>query len=461
MMTIQHGYAWLGLATICTCALAADVASAEVGPGTHAPDYENQQLWPNLSGEEYFLDEQWPEARLLVWRHPGTSDSGRQAQRRDEAQGDLDPMDPANWLVDGERPATEPPDENTDLYFPDADRIYYVGGVWGPHLKARHVTVGRNAVVGVKPLHGNLWIRRGGRFSVIGYGRDAFRIVGTKHTFFRNDNGANLGDHRNEMDQAGTTVALWMLIEKTRGGSVEFLGTTGVSDELKLNSGTTIVGPGSALLGGSAAKSIQVIGPDAELVLTSGATFQKSGNYFGNSPDVIVQGRLSVGTPARPLQHDAYLGLSFKSEQADRLTEDDSRGQGPNVPPAMTNVPAGFLVEPQGRLRVVSEDPERARLIIHWHGHDMYSHGERTHKDTPRLIDMALLGKVDLNGVLLNHVKRGGVRLPDPSAREQWEHLQFGEDNGGPAETLFQRYEGPVAYEPIDPSRRDESEGGE
>ena len=50
---------------------------------------------PTIAGYMY---QTWPKARLLVWARPGRSGTG----------------EPGDWLENGQ-PATEPPDENTDV----------------------------------------------------------------------------------------------------------------------------------------------------------------------------------------------------------------------------------------------------------------------------------------------------------------------------------------------------------
>ncbi|NJN05229.1 MAG: hypothetical protein HC814_00805 [Rhodobacteraceae bacterium] len=74
-----------------------------------------------------YQTETWPAGRTLTWASPGTS-------------GDIG--DATLWL-EGGKPATAPPDRNTDVVLPAAKAIYTVKG--GRNNQVRHVTIEDNA----------------------------------------------------------------------------------------------------------------------------------------------------------------------------------------------------------------------------------------------------------------------------------------------------------------------------
>jgi hypothetical protein len=423
----MHGWIW----TIVVCLAGASVSAA--APSAHAPDFTNRQAWPLVTGKEAFVTETWPAARLLVWAHPGKA-------------GDFDPAAPANWLENG-KPAAAPPDRDTDVFLPDADTPYTVGKPHKgqtPPLAARHVTVGRNAHVGVHPLIGNLWIKEGGKFHMGGnYRGGGFKIAGNKHTFVRNDNrpGARTAN-------GVVTIAQWITVEKYKGASVEFLGHVSALDELKVNEGVAIVGPESVWDVGP--MSVQIIGPEASLILMSGAYFGKRSNNFRSDADILVQGKLLGGTAERPLTRDAVIGISFKSILLD-FRGDDTRTSKTASPFLSADQQAsyGLIVEPKGALKVHSQGPARARLMVQWHGHDMWERGGKVkaNPEAPRAINLLLLGDIDLTGVGFDHLMKEGIELPDPAARSKWQ-VYFGKNNAGKPDELFAKY-----VRPVQPSR--------
>jgi hypothetical protein len=382
----------------------------------HEPNYSGKTAWPNLTGHEYFVREQWPKARLLVWAQPGqngggalggTGGSGRGAKKN--PPGSLDPAEPANWL-EGGKPASAAPDGNTDVLVPAADKEYTV------NLEAaRHITVGAKASVVAPKVTGNLWIKAGGRFYSTGR---SIKIVGDKHTFIRNDNRAPGED---VPDGVPTKKAFWalsigydILVQKKKEASVEFLGVVWAGDELVAWEGMTIVGVDSILRPGR--PSTQVIGPEAALILTSGSYFGKEG-CGGGPVDIHVQGRVLAGTPERPLTKDATLGISCP------WTYTDHRGD-------HAHGVYGLLIEPKAELSVHSTDPSKARLILKWNeGGSPAALKEK--------VNLTLLGKLNLNGVLFDQVAKGGIKLPDPAARSAWKNVYFGEQNEGKPEELF------------------------
>ena len=69
---------------------ALDIKAITAKPTADNPQYKNKKAWPMLVGDEYFLKENWPNARLLIWSRPGEK-SSRQGPK-------IDPMAPASWI---------------------------------------------------------------------------------------------------------------------------------------------------------------------------------------------------------------------------------------------------------------------------------------------------------------------------------------------------------------------------
>lgn len=398
---------------------AADVAAIATGGAplgsAHEPRYENASLWPADVMKAAYAREQWPKARLLVWAKPG--------------QSARDGTDPKCWLEDG-KPAARTFDANTDLLLPDADKNYWVaiqGRKYQP-APCRHVTIGKGAgLVWQHSAGGNTWVRKGGSLQYL----DSF--VGDKHAFCRNDNDKpiNLVDH--------------LYVKKAGGASVEFLGPFSTDDELSVQSGTMILGPGSEFAAGD--RTTVTIQPEASLVLLSGSYFHRRHNCDWGR-DVEVTGKLMAGTPQRPLTMDCRIGLSYKSKGVFQGTKRDARMPAPDD--------YGLFIAPSGLLSIHSTDPKTARLVLNCAEmeHDAAQVrilGEKTGdgagllaklKGLPHKIDAALLGKIEMDGILFDDMRNGGIRLLDPSVRLQWKNVFYGERNEGKPDDLCKRFEG-------------------
>jgi hypothetical protein len=282
------------------------------------------------------------------------------------------------------------------------------------------VTAEKGAAASVMPVTGNVWIKEGATFWGEGP-RKWLKFSGAAHTFCRDDNPRSSGR------RGFTSLSQWVAVEKQRGASVEFLGNLGATDELKCNEGVCIVGPDSRLQVG--AMSIQVVGPDAVLELQSGAAFHKAVNYMNNSPDILVYGRVQAGSPERPITRDATLGVSYKWVSKD-VPYNTGSIKRQDAAYRVGGTPVGLAVDRGAQVRVYSADPRRARLHIGWHGIQGKA-GE------PQSINMALYGDVQLDGVLFDHIKVGGIVLPDLSLRSRWKNVYFGPHNEGPPKSLF------------------------
>ena len=394
-------------------------------PSAHNPCFDRPGLWPEDVKKTAYYRQKWEPTRLLVWA------------RADQQRAQKDALlDPKNWLEyppspggydeTSGKPATNPPDENTDVLFPDSDRPYQVGG--DVPLRVRHITVGENAGIwmnGRLEVSGNQWVRKGAGTVVF-----HTRVVrGKTAAFARNDRSDPKG---------GGLPAIYgnnLGVSKPKGGSasVEFIGNWCVGDELHVDSGTMILGPGSRFVAGD--RGLHTVHPEGTLVLMSGSALRTMANK-GFQHDLAVGGALLAGTPERPLTRDCVLGLSFKVHG-----EVDALPRGMSTPND-----SGLVINPGGRLAVHSADPAKARLVFRWHGQKGLNIGPAKPediKDVPHRIAIVLRGEVEFNGVEFNDMRRGGIVLADPSVRSRWKNVFYGGNNGAGAEELYRAYDGP------------------
>jgi len=162
------------------------------------------------AAEEAHVKQQWPKGRVLVWAKPGTS--GYTWNRIRIPGSSVMVWNNALWteydsVADYQakkngRTNTQPPDENTDIYLPDAPdgKPYVVSyavmprkrldGLYAPQWNCRHITVGKGAGLdggnkrgvmwntGVE-IFGNVTVKDGGYI----YGPHFF--LGSRHTFIK------------------------------------------------------------------------------------------------------------------------------------------------------------------------------------------------------------------------------------------------------------------------------------
>ncbi|MCX6877141.1 MAG: hypothetical protein NTW21_25525 [Verrucomicrobia bacterium] len=87
---------------------ALDLKEITSKPTAGNPQFANKEVWPNLAGDEYFLKEKWPQARLLIWAYPGKSER-RQGPK-------LLTVDQACWIDAATgKPADAIPDMDTEV----------------------------------------------------------------------------------------------------------------------------------------------------------------------------------------------------------------------------------------------------------------------------------------------------------------------------------------------------------
>ncbi|MBC8002042.1 MAG: hypothetical protein H7X97_05595, partial [Opitutaceae bacterium] len=272
-------------------------------------------------------------------------------------------------------------------------------------------------------IHGNLWVKGGGNI----FGGNA-KFVGTKHTFMRNDGNPKAEDFlANKLD-----------IMKAPTASVETIGRWAQDDEMRIRSGTLVLGPDTLFQPGD--RGGHRLWPKANLVLMSGSRLQSIGNKYEDR-DWVISGNLLAGTTGRPLTADATFGLSFKVHAELKGTA--------NPGGASTVNDTGFALNSTGRIAVTSADPKKARLVICWSGRahrfggipqdlDSYAHKEK--------IKVVLLGKTDFNGVEFRDFRLGGIAMSQPSDSTQWKNITLGDKNEGPLNKLIVKHDGPTEY---------------
>lgn len=381
--------------------------AAYVKATAHDPRYEDRTLWPAWVEKTDFIKENWPEARVLVYAHPGETVRG------------VDLSDAANWRRPEGTRAKRAPDERTDVVFPATEKPYYVSTRKRGHaLRVRHVTVqpGARVCLFQAEINGNLWVKDGGAYS-----RKHGRLSPMeKSTFCRSDNEElqfipNMQVHR-----------------KRKGASTEWIGKWKQGDDVNIFSGRFIVAPGSTFL--PTDRRPQRIGPDAQLVLLSGATFHLRGNCY-HDVDLMVGGKILAGTAQRPLTEDCTLGLSFKAQGVG-----DIRGSRPGD--------VGMVLFAEGGIAVHSASPRKARLVIKWHRREVETRRAGLKNGVPpevakmpHGISMVLAGNARLDGVEFQDVLPGGILLAEPQARKAWKNVAF-KNCFADGDALFGRYTG-------------------
>jgi len=422
-------------------------------------DEDKQMLgrvkWPDAPPQKgrqpAYTSETWDAPkRLMVWKNPGTS-------------GVL--HDPDNWIVVGgtDKKLWQPVDtidrrdlnvswlgSDTDILVPAAAKSYQSKFSLRPAgiIKCRHVTVEHKAKFNpstVPTMRGNLWVARGGFYR----SRYTTRLTGEKHTFLLNDqprltpgspgvkpvrSGYIVPMEHGGPGYDGYSVGQYLNIRKANDASVELIGTIMSSDDFQMVSGTLIVAENGQLWPGT--RSVQHLRAGTTLRLMSGAEYGKAHNATGSgygckykegSLDVIVAGRVEVGSPEYPITNDVKFGISFK--------EPVGFGELKNRLPGAVIVPGAEFV-------VHTADPEKARLVIGWHErHNAWFESRlEGYKEMPEEIALGICGNLMLENVRFENVAKEGLIMENPSTAERWKNVTFGESCHGTPEELIVKW---------------------
>jgi len=108
----------------------------------------------------------------------------------------------------------------------------------------------------------------------------------------------------------------------------------------------------------------------------------------------------------------------------------------------------GLTIAPGAQFQVHTADPDKARLVITWHG----ILGKNGNDDgTPpgffekmpeseRTINVNIFGDQVLSDVVFDWVGKGDIRLLNPDVRDQWQRVSFGKHNTAEPDELFAHY---------------------
>jgi len=417
---------------------------------------EDRQLlgnvrWPDApptSGRKpaYSL-EQWDAPRqLLVWANPGKS-------------GQFE--DPKNWLVNG-RPMQKWPDavgdhygliffskDGTDFLFPASARSYKVKP--RTNARARHITVqnGAHGEINLNACNGNIWVTPGGQF----HGGGNAPLSGSKHTFIVNGapyegDGPQNAEQFAQLMKGGKGLAnKWVVRKDDPTASVELIGSFGSGDETHWMRGITILSENSTVsIGG---RCTQTIGRDARFIMKSGSVLGKNGNQLYKD-DMRLKGALLIGTPEQPITRNVYLGLSIKDPKGTYAKADRAPGRsGFRLKSTGASLHGqGLMAAPGSTIAVHTADPDRARLIITWHGITDMGSDDGTKPgyfdelpESERTTNLVFLEDVQLNDVTLDWLGEGDIRMINPPARRSWQRIRFGEHNKASGDRLYAPFE--------------------
>jgi hypothetical protein len=415
-------------------------------PRDLTPEERNAKLdwagWPDMAPatgpKPAYTTQRWaPPKRLLVWRKLDGGPRNGSYVRWGRGQGDDEKpgvvscrlarrVDAANWLVLGEPLEGGKWDAETDVLLPgvDLDKSYLVQSQ--DRIVFRHLVAENHALLhsghGGMTIHGNLWIHERGRCQENSVADTTF--VGTRHTFVKNGRPPVGGFCRNlpfrvdehgkvfrniTWDPHGYRLSQYIMVNREKDASVEFLGSFVSGDKMFIYSGTMIAGPDSEII--SDTRNGDWVAKGATLHLLDGAVWGKR-RAHSQGCSMPIDGTLTAGMPGRPLTRDATIILPRKVYQPDS----DS---------------CGLRVSPGGTMRVYSADPVKARLVIRYSGSDpdpeyTVAMDAKRWQAVPRRIDVVFLGNVVLDGVVFEDLYRGGIRLRDGGMVDSWKNITFG-----------------------------------
>jgi len=425
---------------------ALDIKGVTAQPTADNPRYKNKEAWPELAGDEYFLKEACPAARLLIWAHPGVK-ARRQGPK-------FTPADPACWVDAATgRPADAIPDMNTDVILPDSDEPYAVHVAQGASFTCRHLTVGRNAQFDSACwvpffIFGNVWIRPGGKLTP-----SQLNLMGGYDTFLRQDwpeDGVlkKMHDERTvtpfdpkadirEQPWWNGAITVYMTQDKEPGKSTEVLGYASAMDEVSIKSGTFIVGRGSRFV--SLGPSTVRVHKGAGIALLDGAQCSHGINQFGGDWRVDDGGEVTGGTPDRPLRRDAYFGLGYRNWM--NLPVERAPNDKKEIPVLPSGAKAyygygGYNACISGALTGYPAPGGDARLVVCWQRIAAGGAGAWGRKDEafksmfPRIVPKITVWcgpTARIENVRFDDLHRGGIVAPSMEAVDQWKNISFGD----------------------------------
>jgi len=454
---------------VAASAVALDIEAIRAKPTANNPQFDNQEAWPDLVGDEYFIKQNWAPARLLIWGHVGEN-SGRGKS--------WDPRVAANWIDAATgKPAETLPDMDTDVIVPDSDQPYRVQAKGGDSsFTCRHLTVGSNATFepaggGNLMVFGNVWIRPTGHLFVY----RGLMLVGGRNTFLRRDWPADgklkkmhderpivpftLDDpHNSPWSRRGTASgadSAHFFIHDKPEGSTEVIGFVMSRDECHFRSGTFIVGRDSRFLCGGAAQLS--IGGEARIALMDNAMIAKNVNWFDTDLVLSASGAITGGTPDRPIKRDARIGLGYRNWMNLDFGGDKN---GRFYPYRYGKVAGSFL----GDLIGYPVEGCDTKLVVEWHrvmtgnkGRGIGENYEVYARLKPK-ITIWIATDTEIENVRFDDLHRGGIVLPDRAIIQKWRNVSFGDGClSRDPEELGREYKGKLHRgQPVEPLKPEE-----
>jgi len=436
---------------------ALDLKAITAKPTAENPQYENKKVWPTLAGDEYFLKQKWEKGRVYIWNVQKSIEENKRSRRR---RGVADATDPGNWIDAATgKPATELPDMNTDLILPDSETAYNcaVGEVNKKGAYCRHVTIGKNARFSswgsrghCFRLFGNLWIRPGGSMAT-GQGNIVF--TGDKHTFLRQDwpkDGVLKKIHDERLvspykENGEILISPWManrigtymVHNKGKDISTEVLGFVSMADEVRIQSGTFVVGRDSRFVStGPSSVSVQ---KGAKVVLMDGAQCSHGKNQFVNRDwGVKAGGAVTGGTPDRPLRRDAYFGLGYRNWMNLPVPEQPNSKKKAKKQPAGPKRYYGYggsNARIEGDLIGYAAGGTDARLVVGWQristgGAGNWGRGDEAFKKVfPKMPPKITIwvSSTRIENVRFDDLHRGGILTPKADVSKGWKNVTYGD----------------------------------
>jgi len=438
-------------------ASALDVKAITAKPTAANPQYKNKKAWPMLVGDEYFQKQEWGKDRTYIWNVQKNIEAKKQSRRRYSP----DATDPGNWIDAATgKPATELPDMNTDLILPDSETPYKcaLGEANKKGAYCRHVTIGKNAKFSswgsrghCIRVFGNLWIRPGGSMAT-GQGNIVF--TGDKHTFLRQDwpeDGVlkKIHDERlvspykvnGEIIKSpwmASRIGTYMSHNKGKDISTEVLGFVSMADEVRIQSGTLVVGRDSRFVTtGPSSVSVQ---KGVKVVLMDGALCSHGKNQFVNRDwGVKAGGAVTGGTPDRPLRRDAYFGVGYRNwmnlpvpEQPNQKKKAKKQPDGPKRYYGY----GGYAALVNGDLIGYPAPGSEARLVVCWQrissgGAGNWGRGDDAFKaifpKIPPKISVWIDAGANIANVRFDDLHRGGIVTPSADIFRKWTNVTFGD----------------------------------
>ena len=449
-------------------ASALDLAAIAAKPTADNPQYDSKAFWPMLVGDEYFLKQDWPKARLLIWAPPGSEEESRKRFSRE-------PNSPANWIdASTGEPAITPPNMETDVIFPDSDQPY---SVLGKGFICRHLTLGRN--IDFQPggghnlaVFGNLWMRPGAKMYVY----RTLSFVGNRDTFFRQDWPADgklkkLHDEGTALPydptQARDNRSWWAgnvcryFSHDKPDKTTELIGFVKTQDEVRIQAGTFIIGRDSRFLCGGT--STAAIGRAGCIALMDGAMHGHASNQSRLDCSVAEGGAITAGTPDRPIRRDARMGVGYRNRMNTSFPDQVKNGR------RGTSSYGLFGGSFSGKLIGYPAPNSDAKLVVGWQrisyggfgrGTNMTTSFKEAFKKLPPKITIWIGEHAQVENVRFEDLHRGGIVLPDAqAAAKSWKNVMYGEGClSKTPEELIREYQGQVTRglpaEPLKPENK-------